>query len=79
MVGEQLVLVARLDPSEPEAGRNLLAEIAARNGRLLNYKRISGYLLWDEDFPRTASLKIKRGVLAKEIREKRERDAVLPL
>jgi long-chain acyl-CoA synthetase len=79
MVGEQLVLVVRLDPSRPEAGETLRAEIAARNQRLLNYKRVGGYVLWEEDFPRTASLKIKRGVLAEQIREKRERDAVLPL
>jgi acyl-CoA synthetase (AMP-forming)/AMP-acid ligase II len=78
MVGEQLVLVARLDPGQlpPE---DLRAEIAARNQRLLNYKRIGGYLLWEQDFPLTASLKIKRNVLAEQIREKLQRDAVLPL
>ena len=78
MVGEQLVLVARPDPAQP-APADLRAEISARNERLLNYKRIGGYLLWEEDFPRTASLKIKRGVLAERIREKIEREAVLPL
>jgi hypothetical protein len=57
----------------------LRAEVAARNQRLLPYKRISGYLLWEEDFPRTASLKIKRGVLAEQIRQRLERSAVLPL
>jgi long-chain acyl-CoA synthetase len=78
MVDEQLVLVARLDPSRP-APEDLRAEIAACNQRLLNYKRIGGYLLWEEDFPRTASLKIKRGELAEQIRARLERDAVLPL
>jgi long-chain acyl-CoA synthetase len=78
MAGEQLVLVARLDPSQP-APQDLRQEIAARNRRLLNYKRIGGYLLWEDDFPRTASLKIKRGVLAERIRERLERDAVLSL
>jgi long-chain acyl-CoA synthetase len=78
MVGEQLVLVARPDPSQP-AAENLREEIAERNERLLNYKRVGGYLLWEADFPRTASLKIKRGVLAEQIREKLQRDAVLPL
>jgi len=38
-----------------------------RNGKLLNYKRVSGYIAWDKDFPRTASMKIKRVDLAKEI------------
>jgi long-chain acyl-CoA synthetase len=78
MVGEQLVLVARLDPTQPAPG-DLRAEIAARNQRLLNYKRIGGYLLWEEELPRTTSLKIKRDVLAGHIREKLGRDAVLPL
>ena len=78
MVGEQLVLVARLDPSQP-APENLGRMIARREQGLLNYKRIGGYLLWEADFPRTASLKIKRDVLAEQIRERLDRDAVLPL
>jgi len=78
MTGEQLVLAARLDPAQPQP-ENLRAEIAGRNERLLNYKRISGYLLWEHDFPRTASLKIKRNVLADQLREELQREAVLPL
>ena len=39
---------------------------------MLNYKRISGYLVWDRDFPLTASLKIKRVDLAEQIREHAE-------
>jgi long-chain acyl-CoA synthetase len=78
MVGEKLVLVIH-----PEAGRpvanDLVAEIAERNRRLLNYKRISGYLLWERDFPLTASLKIKRGELAEEIRKSVERAAMVVL
>ena len=78
MTGEQLALVLH-----PEAGRqinaDLVTEISARNGKLLNYKRVSGYLIWDQDFPRTASLKIKRTELATQIRDKLGRDAVLPL
>jgi hypothetical protein len=35
--------------------------------------------VWEDDFPRTASLKIKRGVLAEQIRQRLERAAVLPL
>jgi len=78
MTGEQLVMVLH-----PEPGRSLGAEMAAnlaeRNRRLANYKRISGYLLWDGDFPRTASLKIKRTELAEQIRQRLGRDAVTPL
>ena len=78
MVGEKLVLVIH-----PEAGaavtNELVAEIAERNRRLLNYKRISGYLVWDRDFPLTASLKIKRSELAAQIRGSLDRSATVLL
>jgi long-chain acyl-CoA synthetase len=78
MVGEQLILVLH-----PESGQEiteaLVKDAAERNRRLLNYKRISGYLAWDRDFPLTASLKIKRAELAEQIRQNRERSAVVPL
>jgi long-chain acyl-CoA synthetase len=78
MVGEQLVIVIH-----PEEGRAidepLRAEIAERNRRLLNYKRVSGIVPWTQDFPRTASMKIKRGDLAEQIRAALDRSAVLPL
>jgi long-chain acyl-CoA synthetase len=78
MVGEQLVLVVH-----PEAGYGvdeaLRAEISRRNALLLNYKRISGYAVWDQDFPRTASMKIKRPVLAEEIGGRLDRNAVVSL
>jgi long-chain acyl-CoA synthetase len=66
MVGEQLVLVIHL-----EAGQTLTADLRERvsllNSRLLNYKRIHGIVLYEEDFPRTASLKIKRNILAQRL------------
>jgi long-chain acyl-CoA synthetase len=78
MTGEQLVLVVN-----PGKGKSLtpelVAQITERNRRLLNYKRVSGYLAWDRDFPLTASLKIKRVVLAGEIRQHLTRDSVVPL
>jgi len=78
MVGEQLVLVLH-----PETGQEiteaLVKEVSERNRRLLNYKRISAYLPWDRDFPLTASLKIKRAELAEQIRQNRDRSAVVPL
>jgi long-chain acyl-CoA synthetase len=78
LVGEQLVIVLH-----PEVGQiidqELIGNVAERNRRLLNYKRISGYLDWGRDFPLTASLKIKRGELAEQIRTSVERSAVVPL
>jgi long-chain acyl-CoA synthetase len=78
LVGEQLVIV--LHPETGQAiGRELIVNVADRNRHLLNYKRISGYLNWDRDFPLTASLKIKRGELAEHIRASVDRSAVVPL
>ena len=78
MVGEKLVLVVHSEPGA-SVTNDLVAEIAERNRRLMNYKRISGYLVWDRDFPLTASLKIKRGELAEQIRESLDRSAMVVL
>ena len=68
MVGERLVLVIHLESGQRIAPE-LITDMAERNRRLVNYKRISGYLVWEHDFPLTASLKIKRGELAEQIRQ----------
>jgi len=78
MLGEQLVLVVHLETGTAFS-ESLAAEIAERNRRLLNYKRISGYLVWDRDFPLTASLKIKRIELAEQIRSAVGRSAMVML
>jgi long-chain acyl-CoA synthetase len=63
---EQLVLVLRLEAGH-EFRDALLAEIIARNRGLPDFKRVGGYVLWERDFPRTASMKIKRAELAAEM------------
>ncbi len=78
MTGEKLVLVLHLEPGQ-QYGEELRREINARNNRLLNYKRIHGVVLLDEDFPRTASLKIKRNVLAERLAKLDSASAILPL
>jgi long-chain acyl-CoA synthetase len=78
MVGEKLVLALHLEPGQPY-GEELRREINARNNRLLNYKRIHGVVLLDEDFPRTASLKIRRNVLAEHLAKLDIAAAILPL
>ena len=78
MTGEQLVLVVHPEPGQTH-GEELRCEINARNHRLLNYKRIHGVVLLDEDFPRTASLKIKRNVLAERLAKLHRSAVVLPL
>jgi long-chain acyl-CoA synthetase len=78
MEGEQLVIVLQPEPGHP-VDEALHAEMAARNQRLLNYKRVSGYVVWEKDFPRTASMKIKRIELAEQIRESLDRHSVKAL
>lgn len=65
--GEQLVLVLHLEPEQTFA-EGLRKVISVRNKGLPNYKRIHGVVLYSEDFPRTASLKIRRDVLAERLR-----------
>ncbi|HET9993869.1 MAG TPA: AMP-binding protein [Candidatus Acidoferrum sp.] len=78
MVGEQLVLVVHLEPGQ-QYSEELRRDINTRNNRLLNYKRIHGVVLLDEDFPRTASLKIKRNALAERLAKLDGASAILPL
>jgi long-chain acyl-CoA synthetase len=73
---ESLVLVLRLEQNQKLDGK-LLDDISARNRRLPDFKRVSGYLVWDKDFPRTASMKTKRQGLAEEIAKSAERSAVV--
>jgi long-chain acyl-CoA synthetase len=75
MTGEKLVLVLHPDLNQ-EVTQSLVDEIAARNRILPDFKRIAGYLAWDKDFPRTASMKIKRNELADQIRTTVERNSV---
>ncbi len=63
MVWEQLILALHLEPGQTLT-EELRREIGERNNRLLNYKRIRGMVVVEEDFPRTASMKIKRNELA---------------
>ena len=75
---EALMLVLRLEQNQAVNGQ-LLEDISARNRELPDLKRVSGYLVWDRDFPRTASMKIKRQLLAVEIAKFFERAAIVNL
>lgn len=76
MVGEQLMIVLRLDPGQ-EMTQALLEDLRSRNRALADFKRLSGYVIWEDDFPRTASMKIKRTILAEQIAAKLERKNAL--
>jgi long-chain acyl-CoA synthetase len=65
-VSEQLTLVVR--PNAEGSMTRLIAQIAQANLRLADYKRVASYVVWEQEFPRTASMKIKRDLLAQDIR-----------
>ena len=75
---EMLVLVLRLEQGQ-QFSDALSNEISARNLRLADYKRVGGYLVWERDFPRTASMKIKRGELAEGIGREAAREGVVEI
>src|ERR1017187_5091866 len=75
---ESLVLILRLEQNQKFDSR-LLEEISAPNRRLPDFKRVGGYLIWEKDFPRTASMKIKRQVLAEDIGKSVERETMVGL
>ena len=74
---EMLVIVLRLENGQ-QLDETLKSDVNARNRGLPDFKRVGGYLVWDKDFPRTASMKIKRAELAAELSKQRERSAVVP-
>jgi len=76
MVGEELLIVLRPEQNRP-IDDAIRAEVSVRNQKLLNYKRISGFVIWDQDFPRTASMKVKRIDLARQIRTTLDRATAL--
>ena len=78
MTGEQLVLVIHLESGQTLT-EDLRKTISLLNNRLLNYKRIHGIILYEEDFPRTASLKIKRNILAERLAKLDRATVIQPL
>jgi len=76
--GESLIIVLHLEQNQ-KFDSALQEEIATRNRKLPDFKRVNGYLVWEKDFPRTASMKIKRQLLAEEIGKAVEQSAVARL
>jgi long-chain acyl-CoA synthetase len=75
---ETLVIVLRLEPNQ-EFTEAMRQELLAHNRKLPDFKRVGGYLIWNWDFPRTASMKIKRPVIAQEIGKTVDRSAMVVL
>jgi long-chain acyl-CoA synthetase len=78
LADETLTLVVRLEQNQAFDDQ-LRDEMVARNRRLADFKRVGGYLVWEKDFPRTASLKIKRGELAAEIGARAARESIVEI
>ncbi|HXZ31082.1 MAG TPA: AMP-binding protein [Terriglobales bacterium] len=75
---EVLILILRLEQNQ-EFTAELRNQIVTCNRRLPDFKRIHGYVIWNLDFPRTASMKIKRNALAEEISKILDRSVVVEL
>jgi long-chain acyl-CoA synthetase len=78
MVNEKLLLVIHLEPGQAYTPE-LKSEISTRNARLTNYKRVHGLVIYQEDFPLTASLKIKRSELAQRLSALDREQFILPI
>ncbi len=77
---EQLVVVLRPKTGTDEARvLALLDALRVRNRKLADYKRVTGYILWEREFPRTASQKVKREPLARELRTAVDRGSIRAL
>src|SRR3984957_6131865 len=73
---ESLIIVLRLEQNQ-QFDAALLDDFVARNRRLPDFKRVGKYLIWEKDFPRTASMKIKRQALADEIAKTAKREGLM--
>ena len=78
MLGEKLVLIANLAGAQGLT-EELRAEISARNNKLINYKRVGGVVLYGEDFPLNASMKLVRPELARRLNKMERETTILPL
>jgi long-chain acyl-CoA synthetase len=78
-LGREILFIALRMEQNQRFDSALLQEIVSRNRRLPDFKRIGGYVVWEKDFPRTASMKVKRQQLGEEIGKKLERGAVVTL
>lgn len=71
LTGEELVAILRLN--EGDSSEAVAASFQKINRRLPEHKRVSRLLFWSEEFPRTTSMKVKRFLLAEELRTQSDR------
>ncbi len=75
MTDEELMVVLRTE--KDAALDDVLDELRRRNRRLADFKRCRGFVAWDEEFPRTASMKVKRLPLKQALAEAGKREEAL--
>ena len=68
---DRLTVVVR--PKKRQRPQALLGKLREVNHDLRDYKRLASYVLWDDEFPRTSSMKVKRDRLAEQVRRERDR------
>jgi long-chain acyl-CoA synthetase len=76
LTGEELLLVLRPKSAADEA---LFEQVKKLNAKLSDYKRVSGVVVVGEEFPRTASQKVKRDDLARVLRARKRDEAIVRL
>ncbi|MCB9667036.1 MAG: AMP-binding protein [Myxococcales bacterium] len=75
-LGDDYLLAVAQPRDDAEAFLNALQR---KNRSLPDYKRLRGIVLWDHPFPRTASLKLKRQLLAEQMRDQVSQEAIRSL
>jgi long-chain acyl-CoA synthetase len=73
LVGEQLILALRPKADQP-LDEALLSRVRVLNQKLSEYKRVQGVVAVQDEFPRTASQKIKREALARQLAQSATRE-----
>jgi hypothetical protein len=56
-----------------------MSKLREKNRGLPDFKRLSGVVWWPQEFPRTASMKVKRHELAAALRQEQDRGTIVPL
>lgn len=65
LLEEKLFIVVH--PHEETLVEKVVQRLKIQNRHLADHKRVQGFIMWQKDFPRTGSLKVKRQVLAEEV------------
>jgi len=74
LTDESLMIVLRPTNGDLDS---VVGQIREMNRGLVDFKRLTSYVVWSDEFPRTASMKVKRQVLATQLAEQMSREDAL--